>query len=82
MLVNNTEYIRFNKRKSASRRTIKIVYKDFQAIVTIGAREIGSYIVVYAKFVKATKFSNTFIRSPRSLRLDRLNKFSSFSFFL
>ena len=48
-------------------------------LVTSGACEIGSYIVVYINIIKDMEILNTSIKSPRSLRLDKLNKFSSLS---
>ena len=46
---------------------------DIDAIVTSSACEIDSYIILS----EPHKISNTLIKSPCSLRLDKLNRFSS-----
>ena len=51
----------------------KTVTNDLEAIVTSGACEIGSYIVVYVDIVKATNNSSTSIRSSGRLCLNIVN---------
>ena len=67
------------KKTVSLRSFVRSLTNDLEAIVTSGACEIGSYIVVYVNIVKSRKILNTSIRSSRSLRLHKLNKFSSFS---
>ena len=57
----------------------KTLSNDLEAIVASGACEIGCYIVIYVNIVWAAD-NFKYYRSPYlALRLDKLNKFSSFS---